>query len=127
MPILHGEFCLDFITIFLLVLTSGNTLIRVFSHEDVVLKKYVILNDFSGILGDGQIASMCGIGNLSHDIQDINKLLLFEEELRGIGSLNTTCQLNTSLQFDNDVLITREGNLEIISHVSVGCPLLRVV
>ena len=122
MAILHGKFSLDFIIIFFPCLTSGSLLIKVVRHDNVVLKKSIILNDFSRILGDGQIGSMCGIGNLSCGFQDIKKLLLCEEELRGIGSLNTTCQINTSLQFDNDVVITREGNLEIISHVSVGCP-----
>ena len=29
------------------------------------IEKFVILNDFSGILGDGQIGNMCGIGNSS--------------------------------------------------------------
>ena len=61
MAILHGEFCLEFIIIFGLGLIYGSSLIKVFSHEDVVLKKIVTLNDFSGILGDGQIGSMCGI------------------------------------------------------------------
>ena len=80
------------------------------------------MNGFFGILNDGQIGSMCGIGNLSCGFQDIKILLLCEEELRGIGSLNTTCQLNTSFQFGNDVLISGEGNLEILTYVSVGCP-----
>ena len=46
MAILHGEFCLEFIIIFLLGLTFGSPLIKVFSHKDVVLKKYVILKYF---------------------------------------------------------------------------------
>ena len=50
MAILRGEFCLEFIIIFFLGLTSGSPLIKVFSHEDVVLKKFVTLNDFFGIL-----------------------------------------------------------------------------
>lgn len=122
MAFLHGGFCLELIIIFLLGLTSGSPLNKVFNLEDMELKESVLLNGFSGILGDGQIGNKYGIGNSSCGFQDMKKLLLCEEDLKGIGSLNTTCQLNTSLQFDNDVLITGEGNLEILSHVSVGCP-----
>lgn len=122
MAILHGEYFLELIIIFLLGLTSGSPLIKVFNLEDMELKESVVLNGFSGILDDGQTGSKCDIGNSSCGFHDMKKLVLCEEELKGIGSLNTTCQLNTSLQFDNDVLISGEGNLDILSHVSVGCP-----
>ncbi|OVA14461.1 hypothetical protein BVC80_1361g13 [Macleaya cordata] len=44
-----------------------------------------------------------------------------EEDLKGIGSLNTTCQLNTNLQFENDVYIGGKGNLDILPCVSISC------
>lgn len=122
MAILHGEYFLELIIIFILGLTSGSPLIKVFNLEDMELKESVVLNGFSGIVDDSQTGSKCDIGNSSCGFHDMKKLVLCEEELKGIGSLNTSGQLNTSLQFDNDVLITGEGNLEILSHVSVGSP-----
>lgn len=46
------------------------------------------------------------------------------EELKGIGSLNTTCELNTSLNITDDVYIQGKGNLFILQGVAVICPKL---
>lgn len=48
--------------------------------------------------------------------------LLCEEDLRGIGSLDTTCELNFSLIFMSDVYIEGKGNLIILPRVKFACP-----
>ncbi|KAJ4951975.1 hypothetical protein NE237_028807 [Protea cynaroides] len=45
-----------------------------------------------------------------------------EEDLKGIGTLNTSCKLNTSLQLEDDVYIEGNGSLDILPGVSVSCP-----
>ncbi|CAK9152771.1 unnamed protein product [Ilex paraguariensis] len=45
------------------------------------------------------------------------------DELRGIGSLNTTCELNYSLNFTDDVYIAGKGNLYILPGVNITCPI----
>ncbi|KAM0020816.1 hypothetical protein Hdeb2414_s0025g00671221 [Helianthus debilis subsp. tardiflorus] len=44
-----------------------------------------------------------------------------EEDLGGIGSLDTTCELNSSLIFETDVYIEGEGNLRILPGVRFVC------
>ncbi|KAG2302148.1 hypothetical protein Bca52824_030799 [Brassica carinata] len=44
------------------------------------------------------------------------------EGLEGVGSLNTTCTLNSNLRFDSDVHVYGTGNLNILAHVLVDCP-----
>ncbi|XP_027173507.1 uncharacterized protein LOC113773152 [Coffea eugenioides] len=44
------------------------------------------------------------------------------EDLKGIGSLNTTCQLNYSLNFTNDIYVPGDGNLFILQGVVLACP-----
>ncbi|PIN14347.1 hypothetical protein CDL12_13025 [Handroanthus impetiginosus] len=46
------------------------------------------------------------------------------EDLKGIGSLNTTCELNYSLNFTDDVYIEGKGNLFILQGVALTCPKL---
>ncbi|KAF8400908.1 hypothetical protein HHK36_014211 [Tetracentron sinense] len=45
-----------------------------------------------------------------------------EEDLKGIGSLNTSCQLNTSLQLTDDVYVEGKGSLDILPGITVSCP-----
>ncbi|WZZ02138.1 hypothetical protein YC2023_074466 [Brassica napus] len=45
------------------------------------------------------------------------------QDLDGVGSLNTTCTLNSNLRFDSDVRVFGTGNLNVLAHVSVDCPL----
>ncbi|KAA0061509.1 uncharacterized protein E6C27_scaffold41G00700 [Cucumis melo var. makuwa] len=47
-----------------------------------------------------------------------------EGDLKGIGSLNTICELNSSLSFGDDVYIEGNGSLYILSGVSLRCPLM---
>ncbi|KAK1324864.1 hypothetical protein QJS10_CPA01g02858 [Acorus calamus] len=44
------------------------------------------------------------------------------EDLKGVGSLNTTCLLNSSLYFAEDQNIYGTGNLLISDHVTIECP-----
>ncbi|KAF8364605.1 hypothetical protein HHK36_033425 [Tetracentron sinense] len=44
------------------------------------------------------------------------------EDLKGVGSLNTTCFLNSTLYWNADLYLIGTGNLEILPHVSVLCP-----
>ncbi|XP_042486737.1 uncharacterized protein LOC122066956 [Macadamia integrifolia] len=45
-----------------------------------------------------------------------------EEDLKGIGSLNTSCKIYNSLQLEDDVYIEGEGSLDVLPGVSVSCP-----
>ncbi|KAA8523205.1 hypothetical protein F0562_009628 [Nyssa sinensis] len=45
-----------------------------------------------------------------------------EEDLKGIGSLDTSCRLNYSLNFIDDVYIEGRGNLYILPGVVLSCP-----
>ncbi|CAN1248608.1 hypothetical protein LINPERPRIM_LOCUS6806 [Linum perenne] len=44
------------------------------------------------------------------------------EDLKGVGSFNTTCLLNSNVTLDSDLHIYGTGNLGILSHVSIKCP-----
>ncbi|KAL2500987.1 glycine-rich protein [Forsythia ovata] len=44
------------------------------------------------------------------------------EDLKGIGSLNTTCELSYSLNITQDVYIEGNGNLFILQGISLTCP-----
>lgn len=44
------------------------------------------------------------------------------EDLKGVGSLDGTCVLNSSLHLDDDLCIFGKGNVEILPHVSIICP-----
>ncbi|CAI8589076.1 unnamed protein product [Vicia faba] len=45
------------------------------------------------------------------------------EDLEGVGSFNTTCLLSSTHYLKSDILIYGLGNLEILSHVSLLCPI----
>ncbi|XP_038888231.1 uncharacterized protein LOC120078090 isoform X2 [Benincasa hispida] len=45
------------------------------------------------------------------------------EDLGGVGSFNTTCLLNTNLSLYSDFYISGTGNLEILPHVVICCPI----
>ncbi|XVF49069.1 hypothetical protein PTKIN_Ptkin03bG0239400 [Pterospermum kingtungense] len=46
-----------------------------------------------------------------------------EEDLNGIGSLDTVCEVNSSLNFDNDVYIAGNGSFHVLPHVVLSCAL----
>ncbi|XP_050220602.1 uncharacterized protein LOC126670974 isoform X2 [Mercurialis annua] len=45
------------------------------------------------------------------------------EDLDGVGSFNLTCLLKSSLYLNSDLYVYGTGNLDILSHVSIVCPL----
>ncbi|XP_023635393.1 uncharacterized protein LOC17876163 [Capsella rubella] len=45
------------------------------------------------------------------------------QDLDGVGSLNTTCTVNSNLRFDSDLYVYGTGNLNILAHVLVDCPI----
>ncbi|KAK1367713.1 MraZ [Heracleum sosnowskyi] len=45
------------------------------------------------------------------------------EDLQGVGSFETTCLLNANLYINTDLYVFGHGNLEILPHVSVVCPI----
>lgn len=47
-----------------------------------------------------------------------------EDDLKGTGSLNTICELNSSLSFTDDVYIEGSGSLYILPGVSLSCSVL---
>ncbi|EXB24696.1 hypothetical protein L484_005490 [Morus notabilis] len=47
-----------------------------------------------------------------------------DDGLGGIGSLDTLCELNSSLSFEDDVYIEGNGSLYILPSVTLSCPLL---
>ncbi|XP_057421303.1 uncharacterized protein LOC130715242 [Lotus japonicus] len=50
-----------------------------------------------------------------------------EDGLKGVGSLDTTCDLNSSLLFDGDVYIEGNGSLNVLPGVNLSCPVLGCV
>ncbi|KAE9613113.1 hypothetical protein Lal_00027691 [Lupinus albus] len=44
------------------------------------------------------------------------------EDLEGVGSFNTTCLLSSTHYLNSDIYVYGVGNLEILSHVSLLCP-----
>ncbi|KAF2538046.1 hypothetical protein F2Q68_00020260, partial [Brassica cretica] len=45
------------------------------------------------------------------------------QDLKGVGSLNTTCTLNSNHRFDSDTYVYGTGNLIILPRVLVDCPI----
>ncbi|PIN13491.1 hypothetical protein CDL12_13887 [Handroanthus impetiginosus] len=45
------------------------------------------------------------------------------EDLKGVGSFDTTCLLNSNLYRNTDIYVVGAGNLEILPHVEIVCPI----
>lgn len=45
------------------------------------------------------------------------------EDLEGVGSFDTTCLLNSDLYLNTNLYVFGNGNLEILPHVSIVCPI----
>lgn len=45
------------------------------------------------------------------------------EDLKGVGSFDTTCLLNSNLYRISDIYVVGAGNLEILPHVEIVCPI----
>ncbi|KAL5724196.1 hypothetical protein ACHQM5_007488 [Ranunculus cassubicifolius] len=52
----------------------------------------------------------------------LNNAVSCVEDLKGVGSLNTTCVLTSNLYLNHDLYVYGTGNLEVSPHVSVVCP-----
>ncbi|XP_022749894.1 uncharacterized protein LOC111299144 isoform X7 [Durio zibethinus] len=46
-----------------------------------------------------------------------------EEDLNGIGSLDTVCEINSSLDFHGDVYIAGNGSFHVLPNVVLSCPI----
>ncbi|XP_042055568.1 uncharacterized protein LOC121800075 [Salvia splendens] len=46
------------------------------------------------------------------------------DDLKGIGSLNTTCELNSNLNFTDNVYIEGRGNFYVLQGVELICPIV---
>lgn len=44
------------------------------------------------------------------------------EDSKGVGSMNSTCLINSNLYLDDDLCLYGMGNLEVSQHVSIICP-----
>eukprot|EP00252_Welwitschia_mirabilis_P022571 TRINITY_DN6140_c0_g1_i3.p1 TRINITY_DN6140_c0_g1~~TRINITY_DN6140_c0_g1_i3.p1 ORF type:complete len:813 (-),score=122.56 TRINITY_DN6140_c0_g1_i3:40-2478(-) len=58
---------------------------------------------------------------VQHDNQTF-QIVTCEGELKGQGSLNTSCQLNTSLVLTINTSIIGKGSLQVLDNVSISCP-----
>nr|GMD96105.1 Fiber protein [Ipomoea batatas] len=45
------------------------------------------------------------------------------QDLEGVGSFDTTCYLSSNLNITSDLYVSGSGNLEILSQVSIVCPI----
>lgn len=45
------------------------------------------------------------------------------EDLHGVGSFDTTCLLNSNVYLNSSIYALGTGNLEILPHVSIACPI----
>ncbi|CAA0814301.1 Unknown protein [Striga hermonthica] len=84
------------------------------------------LEDFS-ILGPGRLAPELLRSSYSSPAPSLpptppEPLPLACEDLKGIGSLDTTCELSYSLNFTGDVRVKGRGNLFVLHGVSLTCP-----
>ncbi|MED6146912.1 hypothetical protein PIB30_039140 [Stylosanthes scabra] len=53
--------------------------------------------------------------------------LTCQDDLRGTGSLRTSCDINSSLVFDRDVYIEGNGSLNVLQGATLTCPILGCV
>ncbi|RRT50481.1 hypothetical protein B296_00039972 [Ensete ventricosum] len=44
------------------------------------------------------------------------------QDLKGFGTLDTTCLLNSSLNLDGDLCVYGSGNIEVFPHIAIICP-----
>ncbi|KAK9094924.1 hypothetical protein Scep_026393 [Stephania cephalantha] len=60
---------------------------------------------------------------VSEFFSPLNYTISCEKGLKGSGSLNTTCWLNSNLHLNDDLYVFGTGNLEVLPHVSILCPI----
>lgn len=123
MAIFIGKFHWGLLFLGLLVLTSGSYFNKTFKLEEVVSENFAALDGYSHAVSPNGKRYSLSIENSLSIFPSGDKSPSCEGDLKGIGSLNTTCQLNTSLHLEKDLFISGRGNLEILSNVSVICPI----
>ncbi|KAJ6714886.1 EPHRIN TYPE-B RECEPTOR [Salix viminalis] len=82
----------------------------------------------NGLHGSGSVSSNHSRSGISSYVKTLKLSLPLNssvscEELEGVGSLNTTCSVNSNLYLNSDLYIYGTGNLEITPHVSIVCPI----
>ncbi|KAK9266889.1 hypothetical protein L1049_027148 [Liquidambar formosana] len=78
------------------------------------------LSDYSGsLLTDGSESSSSGLSTFLYPSNDSVSC----EDLEGVGSFNTTCVLNSNLYLNSDLSVFGTGNVEVLPHVSILCPI----
>ncbi|KAL1531208.1 hypothetical protein AAHA92_33913 [Salvia divinorum] len=102
--------------------------VHVLSHSLLWTEEYVLKSD--RVLDHG--LSLLGGANQSNSITRLQKLGSSSEEndfvscedLKGVGSfdINNTCVLNSNLNRSSNIYVVGGGNLEILPHVEIVCP-----
>ncbi|XP_010919832.1 uncharacterized protein [Elaeis guineensis] len=111
----YMDFCLHgHLFIFLLFLSLDHCGVKgltpqIFSPEFLLLNEKYHRNP---VYDDGKSSCLSSIENSGSC-----------EDLKGVGSLDGTCLLNSSLHLDDDLCIFGKGNVEISPHVSIICPI----
>ncbi|OVA12714.1 hypothetical protein BVC80_9019g8 [Macleaya cordata] len=83
----------------------------IFSHEY-----------FESVRGNGYGRSSAQDIKTSASLPSSPTSVSCEEDLKGVGSLNTTCVLNSNLYLNYDLYAFGTGSLELLPHVSIVCP-----
>ncbi|KAL4029467.1 hypothetical protein IC575_007680 [Cucumis melo] len=102
--IVWGCLYMSVITLNSLQYESGNVFLNDLRHE------------FRPVTGNGS-------QNISPILFSSSNHFVSCEDLGGVGSFNTTCLLNTNLSLYSDFYISGTGNLEILPHVVICCPI----
>jgi hypothetical protein len=119
--LMHGYLCwcilLGHLYVSALSLGSGQYRVRGSGTEDW-------LRDFgsASALGDDSESSISKHVKRSIFSSPYNKSVSCDD-LEGVGSFDTTCLLNSNLYLNTDLYIYGTGNLEILPHVSIECPM----
>ncbi|KAH9321004.1 hypothetical protein KI387_015643, partial [Taxus chinensis] len=119
MAMFIGKFHYGLLSLSLLILISHNHFSNSFSLEEVVSEDIAIQD---GFLPPLNVNGRNNVPDIEHSLLSGDNPVSCEGILEGVGSLNNICQLNTSLVFNNDLYISGQGNLEVLSNVTVKCP-----
>ncbi|KAA8525945.1 hypothetical protein F0562_007955 [Nyssa sinensis] len=107
---------------------SGHLLVSVLSlssgqYRDKPTESENGLSNYSGFfLSESAEISTSTYVQISSSPSLLNHLVSCED-LGGVGSFNTTCLLNSNLHLNSNLYVFGTGNLEILPHVSIMCPI----
>lgn len=78
--------------------------------------------------GSGAVSSRRSLSSLFFRQQESRLMSLTDnfvscEDLEGVGSFDTTCFLNSDVHVNTDVYVFGTGNLEILPHIAIVCPI----